>query len=352
MKKLKFNKGVVILSAAVILAMVFGGVAWGAEKESSYKLMKKVPINGDGGWDWLTVDSDTNRLYISHQSHVVVFDTVSEKVIGDINNTQGVHAIAIARAFNKGFISNGGDNTVTVFDLKTMKETGRIKVGARPDAIMFDPATNRVFVFNGGSKDCNVIDAGNNKIVGSISLGGKPEFAVSDEKFRVFVNIEDKSEIAVIDAQKMTVTNSWSLAPGKEPSGLAIDRKNMRLFSVCSNGKMSVTDYRSGKVVATPEIGKGPDAAGFDPEARVAFSSNGQDGTLTIVKEETPEQFKVIQTVATAPGARTMALNPKTHKVYLVTAKPKAPAPGQERGRRRSYEPGTFELLIVGPSEK
>ena len=352
MKKLKINKGVLVLVAAVILAIVFGGVASAADKELSYKLIKKIPISGDDGWDWLKADSKTNRLYISHQTHVVVFDTANEKIIGDINNTPGVHAIAVSHAFNKGFTSNGGDNSVTVFDLTTLKETGRIKVGSKPDAIMFDPATKRVFVFNGKSKDCNVIDANSNKVIGSISLDGKPEFAVADEKGRVFINLEDKSEIAVIDAQKMTITNRWPLAPGEGPTGLAIDRKNMRLFSVCANGKMAVVDYNSGKVVATPEIGKGPDAAGFDSEAGLAFSSNGQDGTLTIVKEETPMQFKVIQTVTTAPLARTMAVNSKTHLVYLVTAKLKPPVPGQEQGRKKSYEPGTFELLIVGPSEK
>jgi YVTN family beta-propeller protein len=352
MKKLKSNKGIVVLFAAVILVITFGGIASAAEKETSYKLIKKINIGGDGGWDWLTADSKYNKLYISHQTHVVVFDCASEKVIGDINNTPGVHAIATAHTFNKGFTSNGGDNSVTVFDLTTLKEIARIKVGTKPDAIMFDHETKRIFVFNGGSKDCNVIDANTNKIIGSISLDGRPEFAVSDGKGRVFVNLEDKSEIVVIDAQKMVITNRWPLAPGTAPTGLAIDRKNMRLFSVCDNGKMAVVDYNSGKVIATPEIGKGPDAAGFDSEAGLAFSSNGQDGTLTIVKEETPMQFKVIQTVMTAPLARTMAVNPKTHLVYLVTAKLKPPVPGQEQGRKKSYEPGTFELLIVGPSEK
>jgi YVTN family beta-propeller protein len=352
MKKLKINKGIMVLFAVVILAIVFGGVASAAEKETSYKVIKKITIGGDGGWDWLTADSKLNRLYISHQSHVVIFDCASEKVIGDINNTPGVHCIATAHTFNKGFISNGGDNSVTVFDLTTLKETGRIKVGTKPDAIMFDHETKRIFVFNGGSKDCNVIDANTNKIIGSISLDGKPEFAVSNAKGRVFVNLEDKSEIVEIDAQKMVIKNRWPLAPGEEPSGLAIDHKNMRLFSVCSNGKMAVVDYNSGKVVATPEIGQGPDAAGFDSEAGLAFSSNGKDGTLTIVKEETPMEFKVIQTLTTAPLARTMAVNSKTHLVYLVTAKLKPPVPGQEQGRKKSYEPGTFELLIVGPSEK
>lgn len=340
-----------ILTAAVIFAFTFDRLALGAEKDPSYKMSKRVPLPGNGGWDWLTFDSETNRLYISHQTMVLVFDAQTQKVIGDINNTQGVHGITIAHPFNKGFISDGGDDSVTVFDLKTLKETARIKVGNRPDAVLFDSATNRVFVFNGGSKDCNVIDPATDKIIGSISPGGKPEFAVSDENGRIFVNLEDKSEIAVIDARKMSVIKTWSLSPGQEPSGLAIDKKNMRLFSVCSNGKMVVVDSNSGEVIATLEIGQGPDAAAFDPQLNLAFSPNGKDGTLTIVKQQSPQQYNVIQTVATVPGARTMALDPKTHTVYLVTAKPKAPAPGQPQPRRRTYEPGTFELLIVAPSE-
>jgi YVTN family beta-propeller protein len=342
----------VLLITAAVCAIAFNGIAAGEEKESSYKLIKKVPIGGEGGWDYLAVDSDAKRCYISHQSHVVVFDTEKEKVIGDVNNTPGVHGIAIARKLNKGFISNGGDNSVTVFDPDTLKETGRIKVGTRPDAIMFDQTTERVFVFNGGSRDSTVIDA-NGTVIGTIALGGKPEFAVSDMKGHVFVNIEDKSEIAVIDASKLTVINRWALAPGEEPSGLAIDLKNNRLFSVCSNGKMVITDYATGKIVATPEIGKGPDAAAFDPETGLAFSSNGQDGTLTVIKEETPGQFKVVETVTTAPMARTMALDMRTHLIYLVSAKLRAPAAGEvQGGRRRNFEPGSFELLIVGPSQK
>jgi YVTN family beta-propeller protein len=343
----------VLLITAAVCVIAFNGVAAGAEKESSYKLIKKIPIGGDGGWDYLAVDSGAKRCYISHQTHVIVFDTEKEKVIGDINNTPGVHGIAIARRLNKGFISNGGDNSVTVFDPNTLKETGRIKVGTRPDAIMFDQTTNRVFVFNGGSKDCSVIDVNSNKVIGTIPLGGKPEFAVSDRNGQVFVNIEDTNEIAAIDAEKMTVTKRWPLSPGESPSGLAIDRRNNRLFSVCSNGKMIISDYTTGKVVATLAIGKGPDAAAFDPQAGLAFSSNGQDGTLTVIKEETPDQFKVVETVMTAPLARTMALDIRTHLIYLVTAKLKAPAAGEvQGGRRRNFEPGSFELLIVGPSQK
>jgi YVTN family beta-propeller protein len=344
----------VLSITAIVCVMAFCGVASG--EETTYKLIKRVPIGGEGSWDYLAVDSEANRCYISHQSHVVVFDTEKEKVIGDINNTPGVHGIAIFTGFNRGYISNGGDNSVTVFDLATLKETVRIKVGNRPDAILFDPATKRVFTFNGGSKDSTVIDAVNDINIGTIPLDGKPEFAQSDEKGQVFVNIEDKNEIAVIDAEKLTVTNRWSIAPCESPSGLAIDLKNKRLFSVCSNGKMAITDYTTGKVIATPAIGKGPDAAAFDPEKGLAFSSNGQDGTLTVIKEEPIGRFRfsVVETVATAPMARTMALDPKTHLIYLVTAKLKQPAVTEQRqgGRRRLFEPDSFELLIVGPAAK
>jgi YVTN family beta-propeller protein len=343
----------VLSITAIICAAAFCGIASG--EETSYKLIKRVPIGGEGGWDYLAVDSAANRCYISHANHVVVFDTEKEKVIGDINNTPGVHGIAIATGLNKGYISNGGDSTVTVFDTTTLKETARIKVGNRPDAILFDPATKRVFTFNAGSKDSTVIDAVKDTNIGNIPLGGKPEFAQSDEKGQVFVNMEDKNEIAVIDANKLTVTNSWSIAPCESPSGLAIDRKIKRIFSVCSNGKMAITDYAAGKVIATPAIGRGPDAAAFDPGTGFAFSSNGMDGTITVIKEAPAGQFNVVETVATAPMARTMALDPKTHRIYLVTAKLKPPAPGEQQqqgGRRRNFEPDSFELLIVGPAAK
>jgi YVTN family beta-propeller protein len=336
----------------IVFAIVFGPAASGAEKETSYKLLKRVPIGGEGGWDYLAIDSDANRCYISHQTHVVVFDIKDNKVIGDINNTPGVHGITIVHKFNKGFISNGAENTVLVFDPKTLKEITRIKVGTKPDAIMSDSKTKRVFVFNGKSNDCTVIDPNTNAVLATISLGGKPEFAVCDKNSNVFVNIEDKSELAVIDSQKLVVTRRWSLAPGKAPSGLAIDRKNGRLFSVCDNGKMVISDCNAGKVIATAPIGKGPDGAGFDPKFGLAFSSNGGDGTLTVIKEITPNEFKAVQTVQTALAAKTMALNRKTHLIYLTAAKPKPTPPGEQQGRRKVYEPNTFELLIVGPSDK
>jgi YVTN family beta-propeller protein len=343
-----------LIVTAIVCTIAMGQAVPIAEKGPLYSLIKKISVGGDGGWDYLFVDSAAARCYVSHQSHVVVLDIVQDKVIGDIANTPGVHGVAMAYGLNKGYISNGGDNSVTVFDPGTLKETGRIKVGDRPDAILFDPVTKRVFTFNGASSDTTIIDTATDKVVGTIALGGKPEFAVSDEKGNVYVNIEDTSEIAVIDAQKLTVTKRWLLAPAESPSGLAIDRKNQRLFSVCSNGKMAISDYAAGKVIATPAIGNGPDAAEFDSETGLIFSSNGRDGTLTIIREETPGLFKVVDTVTTAPMARTMALDPKTHRIYLSTAKPKAPAPGETpaQGRRRSFEQDPFEVLVLGPVTK
>jgi len=251
-------------------------------------------------------------------------------------------------ALGKGFTSNGRDGTVTIFDLKTLKVLGSTPVGKNPDAIIFDPASQRVFAFNGASKDATAIDAKSGTTAGTIPLGGKPEFAVSDEKGHVFVNIEDKSEIVELDSGKLTVENHWSIAPGEEPSGLAIDRKHRRLFSVCSNKLMVVLNADNGKVVTTLPIGSGTDASGFDPSTGFAFSSNGE-GTLTVVHEDSPDKFSVVENVPTQVRARTMALDAKTHQVYLVTAEfGSTPAPTTQQPRPRPpVVPGTFTLLIM-----
>jgi DNA-binding beta-propeller fold protein YncE len=313
-----------------------------------YHVVRRIPIGGEGFWDYLTVDSASHRLFVTHGTHVEVIDVESGSKIGDISNTPGVHGVALAAELGKGFTSNGGDNTVTVFDLKTLKEEGRVAVGTRPDAILFDPATRRVFTFNAGSKDATAVDAVTGKVLGTVPLGGKPEFAQSDEHGKVFVNIEDTSEIAEIDAKNLRVLNRWAIAPGEEASGLAIDRKNHRLFAVCSNQKMAIVDFTTGKVVATTEIGRGPDAAAFDDSARLAFSSNGQDGTLTVIREVTPDKFEVAETIATAPGARTMALDSKSHRIYLVTARRKPVPAGEAAPRRPNFEPNSFEVIVVG----
>jgi len=257
-----------------------------------------------------------------------------------------VHGIALAPEFNRGFTSNGQDATVTVFDLKTLKETERVKVGMRPDAIIYDPATKRVFTMNAGSRDASAIDAESAKVVGAVKLDGRPEFAVADGKGTVFVNLEDKDQVLAFDSRELSVKNRWDLPGGKEPAGLAMDRKNRRLFVTCHNEKMLILDADSGKVVDSPAIGRGTDAATFDPETKLAFSSNG-DGTLTVVEEETPDKFHVVANVKTQLGARTMALDAKTHNILLVTAAAKPAEPGAKRGRP-SFEPNSFVVLVVG----
>jgi YVTN family beta-propeller protein len=331
--------------------LLFPGVAPRAQPKSpsGYHVIKQVKLGGEGGWDYLTFDAKSNRLYISRSTHVMVVDADSGAVVGDILNTPGVHGIAIVSDLNKGFTSNGRDSTVTVFDLKTLKVLKQIPVGKNPDAIIYDPASKRVFSFNGASSDTTAIDPQTETVAGTIALGGRPEFAVSDLGGHIFVNLEDKSQIVELDTRKLAVLNHWSLAPGEEPSGLAFDRKHKRLFSVCSNKLMTVMNADTGKIVTTVSIGSGPDAAGFDPETDLAFSSNGE-GTLTVVHEDSPEKFSVVENVTTQRGARTMTLDPKTHRVFLVTAEfGPTPAPTPERPRPRpSIVPGSFTLLIVG----
>jgi len=314
-----------------------------------YQLKQKYVLGGDGGWDYLTYDSPGKRLFISRATRVMVVDPAKGSVITEIPNTPGVHGIALAHDLGKGFTSNGRENTVTVFDLKTLKETDRIKLeGAEnPDAILYDPPSKRVFTFNGRSNNATAIDATNNKVVGTIALDGKPEFAASDGKGTVFVNIEDKSELSAIDAKNAKLLKTWPLTGCEEPSGLAMDQKSRRLFAGCHNKVMAVVDADSGKVIATPPIGQGVDANGFDPKTELAFSSNG-DGTLTVVHEEAPDKFTVAQNAETQRGARTMALNPDNHEVYLVTAEIEEQPPAKEGERpRRTMKPGTFTLLVM-----
>jgi len=309
---------------------------------TGYHVLGDVKIGGEGGWDYLTVDSAAHRLYVSHATHVAVVDVDSGKVVGDIPDTQGVHGIAVAPELNKGFTSNGRANNVTIFDLKTLKAIGQVPTGENPDSIRYDAVSGRVFTFNGRSNNSTAIDAKTGKVAGTIALGGKPEFSVADGKGMVFVNIEDKNEVVAIDAAKLSVAKRYSLSPCDGPSGLAIDTKSRRLFSVCSNRLMAVSDPDSGKVLATPAIGQGSDGVAFDPATGYAFSSNG-DGTLTVV-QQAGGKWEVLENIATERGARTIALDDKTHKVYLPTART-APSQG---GGRATYLPDTFKVLIVG----
>jgi YVTN family beta-propeller protein len=322
---------VALLSPALLLAASTG-----------YHVTGEIKIGGEGGWDYATVDSAARRLYVSHATHVVVVDLDAGKVVGDIPDTQGVHGIAIAAELNRGFISNGRSNNVTIFDLKTLKSIGQVPTGENPDGIRYDPISGRVFTFNGRSKNSTAIDAKTGMVVGTIPLPGKPEFPVADGKGKVYVNIEDTNEIVEIDAAKASVVKKYSLMPCDGPSGLAIDSKNRRLFSVCSNRLMAVSDPDAGKVLATPAIGAGSDGVAFDPGTGYAFSSNG-DGTLTVVSQN-GGKWDVLENIATERGARTMALDEKTHKLYLPTAKT-APSQGNARP---TFLPDTFKVLVVG----
>lgn len=307
---------------------------------SGYHLVRTVPLAGDEGWDDLALNQATRRLFITHGTHVIVLNLTDFSVAGDIPNTPRVHGVAFAP--DAGFTSNGGDNTVSVFDLSTLQTTKRIAVGTGPDAIVYDPASHDVLTFNGGSKDATVIDAKTQTVVGTIPLGGKPEFAAPDGSGKVYVNIEDTSQIVAIDTKTLTVATRWPLAPCQEPSGLAIDAAHNRLFAVCHNKMMAVVDALTGKIVATPAIGEGPDGAGFDPGTQLAFSSNGE-GTLTVVREVSPDDFKVLDTVQTQKRARTMKLDTESHDVFLVTADFNPPtAPGV----RPTIVPGTVRLLV------
>ncbi|MEO6656454.1 MAG: PQQ-binding-like beta-propeller repeat protein [Pyrinomonadaceae bacterium] len=320
------------------------------KKQAGYHLLNKIEVGGEGGWDALITDPDAQRLYVSHGTKVVVIDTSTDKVVGEIPNTNGVHGIAIARKLGRGFTSNGRDNTVTIFDLKTLKNLGTVKTDKNPDIIIFDSSSNRVFSFNGGSNDATVIEAADGKVAGTVALGGKPEFAVSNGKGTVYVNIEDKSEVVAIDAKTLEVKTHWTLAPaGEEPTGLAMDTKTNRLFIVCGNKKMVVMDAATGKVITDLPTGDGTDGAEFDPGAKLAFSSNGE-GTLTVVHEDSKDKFTVVENVTTQPRARTMAVDTKTHKVYLPTAQ-FGPAPAATTAQPRPRAPmlpGSFVILVYG----
>lgn len=327
--------------------LVFAVNAFAAD--SGYHVIKRLKVGGEGGWDYLTVDEAARRLYISRGTHVMVVDLETDKVIGDIPDTPGVHGIAIAPELNRGFTSNGKANTATIFDLKTLKVAGEVKTGANPDAIVYDPASKRVFTFNGRSHDATVFDAASGKTVGTIPLGGKPEFAVTDGKGKVYVNIEDTNEVVAIDSINARVVRRFSLKPCDEPTGMGLDSERSRVFSGCHNKIMTVLDTAAGKVIATVPIGANVDGNGFDAGTGLAFSSNG-DGTLTVVRESAPGKFVVVETVSTQGGSRTMAVDPVTHNIYLPAAQfsvtkassPRAPKPRPEMMK------GTFEILVVG----
>ena len=332
------------------LAVSISLPAQATAQEGPYRVLHRTVTGGDGGWDYLTVDGPGRRVFMSRGTHVMVVDLRGDSLAGDIPATPGVHGIALAPELGKGFTSNGRDSSVTVFDLRTLAKTGSLKVtGRNPDAILYDPSTRRVFTFNGGSANATAIDAARGTVAGTVALAGKPEAAVLDGAGHVWVNIEDRGEIEEFDARTLRSLGHWALAGCEEPSGLAIDRAHGRLFSVCSNRTMAVTNMATHRVVATVPIGDGADGAAFDPSTGMAFSSNG-DGTMTVVHQDGPDRYSVVQTLVTQRGARTIALDPATHRVYTVTAElGAAPAATAENPRpRRTVVPGTFVLLTIG----
>jgi WD40 repeat protein len=315
----------------------------------NYKVSKKIAVAGDDGWDYLAVDDVNQHLFVSHGNVVNVIDIKSQESLATIPDTKGVHGIAIANDLNKAFITDGKENALTIVDLKTFELIEKVIIeGQKPDAVLYDKFSQKVFTYNAKSKDATVLDAISNKIVKTIPFGGKPEFSVTNTKGLIYVNIEDKNEIKTIDANTLEVIATWSISPGDEPSGLAIDLQTNRLFSVCGNNLMVVVDASNGKIIKTLPIGDGCDGVAFDADKKLAFSSNGI-GTVTVVKENSESDFSVLQTVTTQKGARTITLNKTTHQLYLSTAEYGAkPEPNSENPKPRpGLIPNSFKILVV-----
>ena len=334
-----------MLSAGIALSLYS---APAAQAQKTYKIFDKWTIGGEGGWDYLLADPTAHRLYVTHGGRVEVIDLTTGKSVGAITGLKGTHGIALDDAGKFGYISDGGANSVIVFDRSSLATVATIPAGTNPDGILFEPVTKTVWAFNGRSKDVTVIDTSTRKVIATVPLPGKPEFPTADGKGNVFDNIEDQNSIVRLDAKSPKVTATWPLVGCESPSGMAIDRAGGRLFSVCDGKKMAVVDFSNGKVLATPDIGDGPDAAGYDPKTKLAFSSNGE-GTLSIVSADAAG-YKTIQTLSTQARARTMALDPSTGKIYLVTAQfGPAPAKTADNPRPRpAVLPDTFTILVAG----
>ncbi|MEY2531086.1 MAG: hypothetical protein QOI96_1171 [Verrucomicrobiota bacterium] len=317
----------------------------------SYKFLKSIPIGGEGGWDCLSIDAQARKLYVTHSDRIVVVDLTQDKVAGEIADTPGVHGFAVAPELGRGFSSNGTESSVSVVDLKTLKTIAKVESGESPDVILYHSTHSEVYVFNGRGKSATVINAKSNNVVATVPLSGKPEFAAVDALGeRIFCNIEDKSEVAVIDVKTHAVSATWPLAPGEEPTGMAFDAVHHRLFVTCHNKLMMMLDSDTGKVAAKTPIGAGVDGCAFDDAKQLAFASCG-DGTITIAKEEALDKLTAVQTLPTERGARTMALDPATHRIYTCTAQiapDTRPSPSPGERRRPNYVPGTFHVLVYG----
>ncbi len=321
LKRAFYLAAILNLSCAVFAAPAPAG---------GYSVIKKIPIPGAGSWDYLMVDEGARRLYVSHGTQVEVLDVDSGAIVGKIENTPGVHGIAVAPEVGRGFVSDGKTGKVTIFDLKTLKTIAEVSVGSKPDAIIYDPATSRVFAFNGDSNSATAIQAADGTVAGTVDLGGGPEFAVADGTGYVYDNLEDASTVLKINARSLKVEQRWPTAPCASPSSMAMDRANRRLFIGCRSKVMAVMNADNGQVITTLPIGDHVDATAFDAESKLVFDSNGE-GTITVIHEDSPDKYSVVETVKTLPRAKTMALDPKTHQLFLSTA-----------------EGGQFEVLVVG----
>lgn len=332
---------------ASLLLSVLSVCAFAQNPQHPYRITKIYNLGGVESWDYLALHAESRRLFVARSTHVMVVNADTGKVVGDVADTPGVHGIALAPELNRGFTSNGQENTINIFNLNTLAPIGKVRVGDRPDAILYDPATQRVFTFNAKSQDATAVDAAKGTVVGTIPLGGKPEFAVSDGKGELFVNIEDKSEVLALDPKKLSVIARWPLAPCQGPTGLSLDIKNRRLFSSCRNKLLAVMDADNGKSITTLPIGLGPDGTAFDPVTESVFVSCGE-GVMTTVHEDSPTQFRVTGTVATMQGARTLALDRDKHDIYLIRAQ-LGPPPGPDSGlpMRPTIVPNSFSVLVV-----
>lgn len=340
------------INAVLILACTFALQCATVVAEEAYKLLQEIPIGGEGGWDILTVDPDAHRLYLSHATKVVVVDLEKNNVVGEISDTPGVHGFVVAPELQRGFSTNGKESKASVVDLKTLSTISKVDTGQNPDALVYEPKRSEVYIFNHTGNSATVIDAKTANVVSTIPLGGSPEFGVADSAAgRIYCNIEDKSEVVAIDTTTHEVVAHWPVAPGEEPSGIALDAVHHRLFAACHNNTMAMLDTETGGVVATVPIGGGVDGCAFDDATQLAFASCG-DGTTTIAKEETPQTLVVIQTLKTERGARTMAFDPKTQRIYLPSAQfqpPPAASPDASPGRP-TIVPNTLKLLVYGPA--
>jgi DNA-binding beta-propeller fold protein YncE len=324
--------------------------ALSADKVSTYTFVKEIPIAGDTGWDYLSIDAEARRLYVTHGTHIVVVDLDTNAVVGDIGDTPGVHGFAIAHELGKGFSSNGAESKVGIVDLKSLATIAKVPTEEGPDGIVYEPERKEVYAFNGRAKSVTIIAAGSGNVVTSVKLPGKPEFPAADPgAHRVFVNIEDKSEIVAIDTGTHQIVSEWPIAPGESASGMALDAAHHRLFVGCDNHLMLMLNSETGKVMDSVAIGTGVDANAFDNARQLAFSSNGE-GTVTVAREESPARLVVAQTLHTQASARTMALDPVTHRIYLAAATLQPPQKDTaESPHHRRTVPGTFKVLVYGP---